>query len=81
MDEKYSKQIEKYKVQIDQFGTNVKKLRLKKEWTQLELATLSNLGLRTIQRIENGQITVKFPIVLILAETFQVPVTALFKNI
>ncbi len=81
MDKKYQKQIKKYEDEILQFGENVKALRTRKNWTQLELATNSSLGLRTIQRIENGQITIKMPIIFMLAETFAVPVTTLFKNI
>lgn len=34
---------------------NLKKLRLEYKWSQTELANLSGLSLRTIQRIENGE--------------------------
>lgn len=81
MDEKYEAQLIKYQEQILEFGANVKKIRVKKRLTQLELANLCGLDIRTIQRIENGQITIKMPIIFILAETFAVPITALFKNI
>jgi transcriptional regulator with XRE-family HTH domain len=81
MDKKYETQVLKYQEQILQFGINVKKMRAKKGWTQLELANLSNLDIRTIQRIENGQITIKMPIIFVLAEAFGAPVTNLFRNI
>ena len=81
MDKKYESQLIKYQEQILEFGINVKKLRVKKRLTQLEFAKLCGLDIRTIQRIENGQITIKMPIIFILAESFAVPVTALFKNI
>ena len=35
-------------------ATNVKKRRLDRAWSQEELATISDLNVRTIQRIENG---------------------------
>ncbi len=72
---------EEYHEDVLRFGENVRSLRIKKGLTQLELAEESDLGLRTIQRIENAQITVKLPIVFILAATLKVPVTALFKGI
>lgn len=34
---------------------NLKKLRLEYKWSQTQLANLSGLSLRTIQRIENGE--------------------------
>ncbi len=34
---------------------NLKKLRLEYKWSQTQLAELSGLSLRTIQRIENGE--------------------------
>ena len=81
MDKKYEGQVIKYQEQIVQFGLNVKALRVKKHLTQAGLATESHLDVRTIQRIENGQMTIKMPVIFVLAETFQVPVAALFKNI
>lgn len=38
----------------------VKKLRLQRGWSQDHLSQLSGLSVRTIQRIEKGQITVDF---------------------
>ena len=35
--------------------SNLKKLRLEYKWSQTQLAELSGLSLRTIQRIENGE--------------------------
>lgn len=37
------------------FNREIKKIRIKKGLSQKELANLSNLSLRTIQRIENGE--------------------------
>ena len=34
---------------------NVRKLRLQRNWSQEQLALLSGLSIRTIQRIERGQ--------------------------
>jgi transcriptional regulator with XRE-family HTH domain len=39
-------------VQAHQLATNVKQLRHKKEWTQVDLAYLSDLSLATIQGVE-----------------------------
>ncbi|CAM4169684.1 XRE family transcriptional regulator [Vibrio agarivorans] len=33
----------------------IRKLRLKRGWTQEQLAELSGLSIRTVQRIERGQ--------------------------
>lgn len=35
---------------------NIQKLRLQRGWSQQQLAELSGLSSRTIQRIENGQL-------------------------
>jgi transcriptional regulator with XRE-family HTH domain len=43
-----------YKKQMRQFGAEVKRLRLEKEFTQEELASRSDVDVRTIQRIEAG---------------------------
>lgn len=37
-------------------GTKIKRLRIERGYTQVELSELSNLSIRTIQRIENNEV-------------------------
>ena len=52
---------------------NVRKLRLQRHWSQDQLAQLSGLSIRTIQRIERGQ-TPGLESLKSLAAVFDVPV-------
>ncbi|MEM9867121.1 MAG: helix-turn-helix domain-containing protein [Bacteroidota bacterium] len=57
-------------------GNKVQLLRSEKNWTQMELANQSGLSLRTIQRIEKGQVP-KGHTLKSLAKTFNVIPAAL----
>lgn len=37
------------------FGDAFRELRLRREWTQLELAVNTNVGVRTVTRLESGK--------------------------
>jgi transcriptional regulator with XRE-family HTH domain len=57
----------------------VRKLRLQKAWSQEQLAQMSGLSVRTIQRIERGQ-ACGLESIKSLAAVFQVPVTDLTEQ-
>lgn len=54
----------------------VRKLRLKRGWSQEQLATLTGLSIRTIQRVERGQ-TPGLDSLTALAAVFEVPLSEL----
>ena len=55
-----------------QFSQNVKDLRNKQGLTQEQLAEKSGLSLRTIQRIEGGEVTPRSDTIIMLSNTFGV---------
>ncbi len=57
----------------------VKKLRLQKSWSQEQLATLSGLSTRTIQRIEGGE-SVGYETLKSLASVFEIDVADLTQH-
>ena len=57
----------------------VKRLRLKNNWSQEQLAQFSGLSLRTIQRIESGQ-KPSIESVKALAAVFDISITTLQQN-
>jgi len=58
----------------------VKKLRNKKNWSQEQLATLSGLSLRTIQRVEAGN-SASLETLKSLASVFEVDISKLTEEI
>jgi transcriptional regulator with XRE-family HTH domain len=64
---------------LQPISNNVRQLRCERKWTQWQLAQISRLSERTIQRIENGQrlgITAE----LALAGAFEVDIPALYPS-
>ena len=57
----------------------VKRLRLKNNWSQEQLAQFSGLSLRTIQRIESGQ-KPSVESIKALAAVFDISITTLQQN-
>ncbi len=57
----------------------IQKLRLQRGWSQEQLATISGLSTRTIQRIESGQ-TPSLETVKTLAAIFEIDVSQLTKQ-
>jgi len=57
-------------MQYDKFkiGTTVKLQRLSKGWTQNHLSQISGIGLRSIQRIENGEVDARLYTLNVLQE-------------
>jgi transcriptional regulator with XRE-family HTH domain len=80
-DKSYEELVKRFENEIIIFGENVKRMRVRKKLTQEALANECQIGLRTVQRIENGQMTVRFPIILAVAAALRVQVTTLFRDI
>lgn len=57
----------------------IKSLRLNRAWSQEQLAELSSLSVRTIQRIENGE-RASLETLGAIAAAFEVKVSALMEN-
>ncbi|MGO2012711.1 MAG: helix-turn-helix domain-containing protein [Pseudoalteromonas sp.] len=58
----------------------VKKLRVKNKWSQEQLATMSGLSARTIQRVESGQ-SASFETLKSLASVFEIDINKLTEEI
>ncbi len=58
----------------------VKKLRVERKWSQEQLATLSGLSIRTIQRVESGQ-SASLETLKSLASVFNVEISKLTEEI
>ena len=57
------------------YGNMVKEARLKKGLTQSELAEKCHLGLRTVQRIENGTVKPRIQTVKLLNEFLEIEIS------
>jgi len=74
-----TKSITREESQQQPVSNNVRKLRLERKWTQWQLAQISRLSQRTIQRIERGArmgITAE----LALASAFEVEIPSLYAS-
>lgn len=60
------------------FGNNIKKYRLKKGFSQEELAELSNLHRTYISAVERGKRSISLKNIEILAKTLSVSIQSLF---
>jgi XRE family transcriptional regulator, regulator of sulfur utilization len=61
-----------------QIGQIIYKLRLEREWLQRELAIKAHLPVRTIGRIERGEVNVRVATLAKIARALDVPVKDLF---
>ena len=59
--------------------SDIKKLRLERHWSQEQLAEISGLSTRTIQRIESGQ-NADFETLKSLASVFEINLSSLNKK-
>ena len=59
--------------------SDIKKLRLERHWSQEQLAEMSGLSTRTIQRIESGQ-NADFETLKSLASVFEINLSSLNKK-
>lgn len=71
----------KYQSQLNQFGTFIHDLRQRAAITQLELAEKCSVDIRTIRRIEKGEIAVGLEILLTLAKVFKMQPAELLEPI
>ncbi|MHB8235673.1 MAG: helix-turn-helix domain-containing protein [Solirubrobacteraceae bacterium] len=63
------------------FAANLKRLREERGWSQEELSRRSRLHTTAISKLERGRRAPRFPTIIRLAETFEIPVGALFDGI
>lgn len=71
-------ELETKKIFGNNFGQFVKMKRLKKEWTQLDLATKLNNNFQNISRLERGETIPTIFWCLTLAEAFDISLSQLF---
>ena len=57
---------------IKEYGEKIKEIRTKKGLTQMELAEQCHIGIRTIQRIENGKVSPRIQTVKILNDFLEI---------
>lgn len=68
-----------YEAEIRKFGKQLKTIRIKKGFSQLDLELSSGINRTEISRIENGQKNIEFFTVVRLAEALEVDLIELFK--
>lgn len=61
-------------------GSTIKDLRLQKKMTQSHLATLCDIDIRSIQRIEKGQQNISVSLLLLLAESLETSAHLILKE-
>ena len=59
-------------------GNRLKALRAERGWSQAELAEKAGVSRKTINTVENGVFTPSATLALVLAQTFGLPVEAVF---
>lgn len=62
-----------------QFGDGVKSIRKTKKITQLQLASLCDVDVRTIQRIEKGEFNPSLRVLTRIANAFEMTLSGLIK--
>jgi transcriptional regulator with XRE-family HTH domain len=68
----------RYKKEIVQFGENVRRLRIAKGLTQLDLEALTGIDRGDISRIENGRMDIQFSSIVKLSAGLEVRTQELF---
>lgn len=64
-----------------QLGARIRELRVNKGWSQEEFAAVCNLHRSHMGEIERGNANVTLSTLNILAQTLQISISALFKDI
>lgn len=59
-------------ISLKNFGENVRKIRLKKQWSMEYLANQANVELSQIYRIEKGKINPKLTTILTLCKALEI---------
>ncbi len=66
---------------LKQFGTEIKTVRKSKKITQLQLASLCDIDIRTIQRIEKGEFNPSLRVLMRIANAFDMSLSELIKQV
>ena len=62
------------------FGTAVTYLRVKRNWSQEQVAQKSGYVKQSIGNVERGVVNPSFPLVVALSDMFEMPVSQLFAR-
>ena len=65
---------------LKQFGTEIKTVRKSKKITQLQLSSLCDVDIRTIQRIEKGEFNPSLRVLVRIANAFEMSLSSLIKQ-
>ena len=66
---------------LKQFGTEIKTVRKSKKITQLQLSSLCDVDIRTIQRIEKGEFNPSLRALIRIANAFEMSLSNLIKQV
>ena len=66
---------------LKQFGTEIKTVRKSKKITQLQLSSLCDVDIRTIQRIEKGEFNPSLRVLIRIANAFDMSLSNLMKQV
>lgn len=66
---------------LTRFGVRIKELRLQKNLTQQELADSCDVDIRTVQRIEKGEVSLGIEIMFLMAKAFDLNASQLLEGI
>ena len=66
---------------LKQFGTEIKTVRKSKKITQLQLSSLCDVDIRTIQRIEKGEFNPSLRVLISIANAFEMSLSSLIKQV
>ena len=67
--------------ELKQFGTEIKTVRKSKKITQLQLSSLCDVDIRTIQRIEKGEFNPSLRVLMRIANAFEMSLSSLIKQV
>ncbi|MCF8269344.1 MAG: helix-turn-helix domain-containing protein [Crocinitomicaceae bacterium] len=66
---------------LKQFGTEINTVRKSKKITQLQLSSLCDVDIRTIQRIEKGEFNPSLRVLIRIANAFEMSLSNLIKQV
>ncbi len=69
-----------YERELILIGQRIKEMRISKKLTQSSLASLCDVDIRTIQRIEKGEFNMSLKILFTISDTFNVSPETLLKS-
>ncbi len=65
---------------LKQFGIEIKTVRKSKKITQLQLSSLCDVDIRTLQRIEKGEFNPSLRVLVRIANAFEMSLSSLIKQ-